>query len=221
MPKYECTNPLCGPNAWMDESIHPRPHTRPCALWPDVDGWMSRFSILPLSRFIRPHTHARCGRIDGRMNESIHPSAHPCALRPDVDGWMSRSIRPHSIEKPLVGKASAALPRDGRESRRRETATTCLVADARATAPGLRRRCRGEDPSFAARAAPPASAARLARCLMWPGWLNDVRCWARAQRHAASKASSPALSRATTSARRLQEPSGSCNFECRPYHELE
>ena len=38
-------------------------------------------------------------------------------------------------------------------------------------------------PSVAARAVPPVSVARLARCLVRPGWLNGVRCWARAQRH--------------------------------------
>ena len=39
-------------------------------------------------------------------------------------------------------------------------------------------------PSVAARAVPPTGAARLAAwCGLRPGWLNGVRCWARAQRH--------------------------------------
>ena len=85
-----------------------------------------------------------------------------------------------SVEKPLVGKVSAALPRDGRESRRRETGDHL---------PGRRCPCdcaggaMVKMPSVAARAVPPVSVARLARCLVRPGWLNGVRCWARAQRH--------------------------------------
>ena len=72
-------------------------------------------------------------------------------LRPGV--WS-----PLPAEKPRVGKASAALPRDGRESRRRESGDHL---------PGRRcpYDCAGgavvKMPSLAARAAPPASVARL------------------------------------------------------------
>ena len=89
-----------------------------------------------------------------------------------------------SVEKPLVGKISAALPRDGRESRRTETGDHM---------PG--RRCLHDFAGGAVVKMPSlwlrerllrSQRGPTVRCLLWPGWLNDVRCWARAQRHVVS-----------------------------------
>ena len=80
------------------------------------------------------------------------PAAQACATR--------RAVSPIlPAEKPRVGKASAALPRDGREPRRRETGDHL---------PCRRRPCVCAGgavvtmPSIAARAVPPTGAARLA-----------------------------------------------------------
>ena len=82
-----------------------------------------------------------------------------------------------SVEMPLVGKASAALPRDGREFRPRDgrpRAWSQMSVD--------RRRCHGEDAQLSCASGSSGQRGTTARCLMWPGRLNDVRCWARAQR---------------------------------------
>ena len=69
-------------------------------------------------------------------------------------------------EKARVGKASAALPRDGREPRRREGRPPAWSQ----TPVRLRRRCRGEDAQLiAARAAPPSTA--------WPDCLLPDVAW--------------------------------------------
>ena len=115
-----------------------------------------------------------------------------------------------SVETPLVGKASAALPRDGRESRRRDGRPHAWSQ----MSVQLRRRCHGEDAQLSCASGSSGQRGTTARCLMWPGWLNDVRCWARAQRHGGVQRAAPALSRATTSAGRLQEPSGYVTFKC-------
>jgi len=95
-----------------------------------------------------------------------------------------------SVEMPLVGKASAALPRDGREFRRRDgrsRAWSQMSVD--------RRRCHGEDAQLSCASGSSGQRGTTARCLMWPGRLNDVRCWARAQRRGGVQRAAPALSR--------------------------
>ena len=64
---------------------------------------------------------------------SIYPRSQPAKRKPGSDllhhgnaggaGICDQACGPPtlSVEKPLVGKVSAALPRDGRESRRKET----------------------------------------------------------------------------------------------------
>jgi hypothetical protein len=61
---------------------------------------------------------------------------------------------------------SAALPRHERaaSSRRRESATTRLVADLR-----LRRRCRGEDAQLSCASGSSSQRGPTARCFVWPG----------------------------------------------------
>ena len=111
-----------------------------------------------------------------------------------------------SVEKPLVGKASAALPRDGRESRRRDGQPHAWSQ----MSVQLRRRCHGEDAQLSCASGSSGQRGTTARCLMWPGWLNDFRCWARAQRHGGVQSEhAGVLSRATKSA----GPSGSCNVQ--------
>ena len=91
--------------------------------------------------------------------------------------------RPSPLRSRSSGR-SAALPRDGRESRRRETGDHM---------PG--RRCLHDFAGGAVVKMPslqlrerllPSQRGPTVRCLLWPGWLNDVRCWARAQCHVAS-----------------------------------
>ena len=96
-----------------------------------------------------------------------------------------------SVEKPLFGKASAALPRDGRESRRRDGRPSAWPQ----MSVRLRRRCHGEDAQLSCASGSSGQRGTTARCLMWPGWLNDVRCWARAQRRGGVQRAAPALSR--------------------------
>jgi len=123
-------------------------------------------------------TRARSPRNENRAAiffSTTTPTQSHRHLRPGV--W-SPDI---SVEKQRVGKASAALRRDGRGSRRRETGDHL---------PGrrsvrLRRRCRGEDAQLSCASGSSGQRGPTARCLMWPGWLNGVRCWARAQLHAA------------------------------------
>ena len=85
-------------------------------------------------------------------------------------------LRSHSSGRQVPRCRATDVPLDGERR-----ATACLVAHAALCdcASGAVVKM----PSLAARAVPPVSVARLARCLVRPGWLNGVRCWARAQRH--------------------------------------
>ena len=67
-----------------------------------------------------------------------------------------------SVEKPLVGKASAALPRDGRESRPRDGR---LHAWSQMSVQ-LRRRCHGEDAQLSCASGSSGQRGTTARCLM-------------------------------------------------------
>ena len=112
----------------------------------------------PLS-FHRPRENAILMRAAARQGDLLHHGNAGGA------GICDQACGPPTLpaEKPRVGKASAALPRDGREPRRRETGDHLT---------GRRRPCdcAGGDvvkmPRIAARAVPLVSAARLARCLM-------------------------------------------------------
>ena len=79
---------------------------------------------------VRIGLSTRPSRNPGEPGARIFPRSQPAERKPGCDllqhgtaGAVAHAFGPPtlSVEKPLVGKISAALPRDGRESRRRET----------------------------------------------------------------------------------------------------